>query len=113
MPQRIQLRRSKGWKKPEGAVVCVRPGILGNPYVHDDPAVAVAAYEAMLDGDFSHVPGLRLAKGRGVSVVGREEARKIREAIAAVRGKDLCCWCRLDAPCHVDVILRRANAHHG
>ena len=33
---------------------------------------------------------------------------------AAVRrdlaGKDLACWCPLDAPCHADVLLRWANA---
>lgn len=27
-----------------------------------------------------------------------------------LRGKDLACWCPLDAPCHADVLLRIANA---
>jgi hypothetical protein len=25
-------------------------------------------------------------------------------------GKDLACWCKPDAPCHADVLLRLANA---
>lgn len=31
-PQRIQLRRSSGWRKPEGAVVVSRPTKWGNPF---------------------------------------------------------------------------------
>jgi hypothetical protein len=32
IPQRIQLRRTKGWRKPEGAIVVSRPTRWGNPY---------------------------------------------------------------------------------
>ena len=32
MPERIQLRRTKGWRKPEGVVSCARPGPYGNPF---------------------------------------------------------------------------------
>lgn len=32
-PKRIQLRRTKGWRKPEGAVVVARPSRWGNPFV--------------------------------------------------------------------------------
>lgn len=32
MPKRIQLRRTKGWRKPAGAVVVSRPSKWGNPY---------------------------------------------------------------------------------
>ena len=31
-PRRIQLRRAKGWRKPEGAIVVARPTRWGNPY---------------------------------------------------------------------------------
>lgn len=34
-PQRIQLRRTKGWRKPEGAVVVARPSKWGNPFPVD------------------------------------------------------------------------------
>lgn len=30
--------------------------------------------------------------------------------VAALRGKDLACWCPLDQPCHADVLLELANA---
>jgi hypothetical protein len=32
MPQRIQLSREKGWRKPEGTVVVSRPSKWGNPF---------------------------------------------------------------------------------
>jgi uncharacterized protein DUF4326 len=28
---------------------------------------------------------------------------------AALRGRDLACWCPLDVPCHADVLLEVAN----
>lgn len=33
MPKRIQLRRTEGWRKPEGAIVVSRPSKWGNPFV--------------------------------------------------------------------------------
>jgi hypothetical protein len=32
MPKRIQRKRTKGWKIPEGAVYVGRPTIYGNPF---------------------------------------------------------------------------------
>jgi hypothetical protein len=29
--------------------------------------------------------------------------------IGDLRGRDLACWCRLDQPCHADVLLEMAN----
>lgn len=35
-PQRIQLSRRKGWRKPDGAIVVARPSKWGNPFVIGD-----------------------------------------------------------------------------
>ena len=32
------------------------------------------------------------------------------QAVFALRGKDLACWCPLISPCHADVLLEIANA---
>ena len=32
-----------------------------------------------------------------------------RKIIQELRGRDLCCWCPLDQPCHADVLLELAN----
>jgi hypothetical protein len=34
---------------------------------------------------------------------------QLRNPLAALRGKDLACWCPLDQPCHADVLLELAN----
>jgi hypothetical protein len=91
MPARIQLRRSKGWRKPAGAVVVARPSRWGNPFrvgVDGDRVACVAAYRWAL------------------------EQGELPFTIAAVRrelaGRDLACWCPLDQPCHADVLMEVA-----
>lgn len=114
VPQRIQLRRTKGWRKPEGAVVVARPGRWGNPFkvgAHvlrrtgradtgrslyigfdvETPAEAVDLYREWLLEDQSEKP---LA---------------LRPLVGGLRGRDLACWCPLDQPCHADVLLDLAN----
>jgi len=93
-PQRIQLRRVKGWRLPDGAVIVARPGRYGNPhkvqpYGENTAAEAVALYERDL-----------LAGQLAVTVA------DVRQALA---GKDLACWCPPGQPCHADVLLRIAN----
>lgn len=106
MPRRIQLSRAKGWRKPEGALNCARPGPLGNPFVHTDPAVAVQAFDDWLDGKSVTGRGLRYADD--TSDWRRSEMLRL---IWQAKGQDCCCWCKPSSPCHVDVILRRANGH--
>jgi hypothetical protein len=111
MPDRIQLYRAKGWRKPEGAVVVSRgPGKFGNPFTvqaaieagYPDPArMAVTAYRDWLNGDPWACPfGTDWAERRQI----------ILDALPTLRGHDLCCWCRLDQPCHADVLLEMVNA---
>lgn len=40
-PKRIQRKRTKGWRMPEGAVSVCRPSIWGNPFTVQD-AISVA-----------------------------------------------------------------------
>jgi len=97
MPKRIQRKRTKGWKMPEGAVYVGRPTIWGNPYrvskyvTHEK---AVNAYKALLRSEF------------GIESL-NTTLPKLKEALA---GKDLACWCPLDQPCHADILLEIANS---
>ena len=44
MTRRVQLRRTKGWRKPEGAKSVARPHKWGNPFVvGETPGVATNA----------------------------------------------------------------------
>lgn len=95
MPRRIQLRRSKGWRKPEGAVSVGRPTPWGNPYRVGD-----------------EVPGWGVIASRTEAVaLYRERITSPPEGhdYAELRGRDLACWCPLDGPCHADVLRERAN----
>ena len=113
MPKRIQRKRTKGWRMPEGAVNVTRPTIWGNPFLHDDPAQAVEAYERLTQGNspmFSMGPGkLQFAKNCHPNTLHHAFPDFVRENIHQLRGKDLACWCPLDKPCHADVLLRWAN----
>jgi hypothetical protein len=96
VPRRLRLSRKKGWRLPAGAVNVARPSRWGNPFRVGAPGVpdvptAVASYRRALEAGDPRIPA-------------REEIR------AALRGKDLACWCALDGPCHADVLLDVANS---
>lgn len=121
MPQRIQRQRTKGWKMPEGAVYVGRPTKWGNPWsiagyfdagYEGTPRVAAEAcvenFRAWMTQTRSTWSGdvpTGLLKALGLPMIYTEPAD-----ISALRGKDLACWCRLDQPCHADVLLEIANA---
>jgi hypothetical protein len=113
-PQRIRQRRTKGWRKPEGAIGVARPSRYGNPFaivgtadvwvVHDIRTGKVVAWRnseadarryavAMFAAD--------LAAGRLAVTV-----EDVREELAR---RDLMCFCPPGQPCHVDVLLRVAG----
>lgn len=130
MPKRIQLRRTKGWRKPEGAIVVARPSKWGNPFragsrlVEDTPREALQVVEdnAAKMGilHYGHV----LTAQESVAlfrVIAEREFRLFGEYNgeigwnpADLRGKDLACWCPITkggryVQCHADVLLCLAN----
>lgn len=126
-PVRLQRKRTKGWRMPEGAVYVGRPTIWGNPWY--------------LDGASEHAVSLRLGPGWKAESVARgngglafvvahhrlwlkggtalalpemvkwrmEVCRRLKE----LRGKDLVCWCSLDRACHADTLIDLANTPAG
>jgi hypothetical protein len=111
-PQRIQRRRAKGWRMPEGAVYVGRPGVFGNPFQHPDKALAVRLFRCWLTGSMRSLDLIddrfRCICGKQLLIYRRDHLR--RYGLPALRGKDLACWCRLGQPCHADVLLELANA---
>lgn len=117
MPRRIQRTRAKGWKMPPETVYVGRSGIFGNPFVVDeytpvgwpepfggihvrDRAHAVELLRQLIDRQEAE-ENFALLDGRGFPPVA-----VIRKQL---RGMDLACWCRLDEPCHADLLLEIAN----
>lgn len=126
--RRIQLRRCRGWCKPVEAVVVARPTKWGNPVV-----VGTQAELHGLDADgleYSYeitvTPQIAVAAFRDLmrtrlTVLDPADpddavyVQSWRNALAALRGHDLACWCPLrdehgkPVPCHADVLLELAN----
>jgi hypothetical protein len=118
-PKRIQLRRIKGWKKPENTTVVTRNTRWGNPYVIGKDGTreqCVGQFQAMLLGRLLPEGGTQAYLNNIVT---------IQRARSELRGKNLACFCRLCpahadgkplgvecsdcAGCHSDVLLRWAN----
>ena len=85
-PVRVQLRRTKGWRMPENTVKVSRPSPYGN-YAGSTRADYEADIASMSNADRAF----------------------FMDRVAELRGKNLACWCRLDQPCHADVLLELAN----
>ena len=94
MPTRVQLRRSKGWRKPEKAVVVARPSCWGNPH---------RAATATVDAHRAAVGAFRADLLTGALPYSTDDVRR------ALAGRDLACWCPPGLPCHADVLLEVAN----
>jgi hypothetical protein len=129
-PKRIQMHRTKGWRKPEGAVYVGRPTRWGNPYVvgtgeirAQGPLFGAGAgyydtdderwYDVLLPGQRGLTADLAVALYRqdlaNTFNDGHPDFDELREALGDLAGKDLACWCPLDQPCHADVLLALAN----
>ena len=91
-PYRVQLRRTKGWRMPENTVKVSRPSPFGN-------------YAGATRADYE----------RDLAEMSNADRAFFMDKVAELRGKNLACWCALDAPCHADVLLELANAEktHG
>jgi len=106
-PQRIQLSRAKGWRKPPNTVVVSRPSKWGNPYRLAAWNKPTAATRAVLVALFRR--DLRSTITDPWGSAHTLEFRTIAESLPELTGKNLACWCPLDQPCHADVLLELAN----
>lgn len=132
-PARIQRRRTRGWRKPEGAVYVGRGTKWGNPCTQ-------VRYPALDGSEWEREGRLHKTSGQHHAFVHPDKAvtwhlvkdATREQAVAMFRdwleqrpslaeavrtelvGRDLMCWCPLvDAdgkpvPCHADVLLALA-----
>ena len=83
---RIQRRRSRGWRMPPDAIYVGRPTRWGNPFAVSEHGAAEAC--RLFERYVLERPELAAA------------------ALRELAGRRLACWCPLDQPCHADVWLR-------
>ena len=89
-PQRIQRKRTKGWKMPPNTVYVGRPSKYGNPFTAlptDTPELWREKYKMW--------------------VLASVKAGRLN--LEELRNKNLACWCPLYRTCHVDILLELAN----
>ena len=122
MPQRIQRRRTRGWRMPEGAIYVGRPTMWGNPFYvgcHAQIGGPVGGKGPLSGMTWSYCIAAEPDYGFETLTTPEECVKWFRrlyergfqkKELAKLRGKDLACWCPLDAPCHADVLLGLANA---
>ncbi len=105
MPNRIQRKRTKGWRMPPNTVYVGRPSKWGNPF-----AVGKASAYAggRVNQNLRHAYPLYRA-------VAPENVALVEAARQELAGKNLACWCKVsvypeDGHCHADVLLEMANS---
>lgn len=85
-PVRVQLSRRKDWRMPANTVRVSRPSPYGN-------------YAGITREEYE----------RDIAEMSNADRAFFMDRVAELRGKNLACWCALDAPCHADVLLELAN----
>jgi hypothetical protein len=121
-PKRVQRKRTKGWRMPEGAVSVARPSWWGNPWVALPTAEAWSVFcrlpsglevwlerIGIVDRETAIAECVRLYRLGIEGWVEDEFEGDTAAALEPLRGRDLACWCPLDAVCHADVLLELAN----
>ena len=83
-----------------------RPGPWGNPF-----SIEAVMAETGLDKDAAQAEAVgRYGRWVRGEIEGPKPPPGIENIRAALGGKNLACWCREGSPCHVDTLLRLANA---
>jgi hypothetical protein len=113
-PVRLRLSRQKGFNLHAHslavnglpAVSVARPGKWGNPFkvgesypIYEDDLCQILVGET---GTLTPVEAVHAYRMDGPRLGCFDD-------IEELRGKNLACWCPLDAPCHADVLLELAN----
>jgi hypothetical protein len=114
VPQRIQLRRTKGWRMPPNTVKVDRSTKWGNPWRVVPGLLEAAEAVRRFRSDLTNPATLKRIQYRAIvrsDLFRGGEAAYLRMKLDMheLRGKNLACWCPPDQPCHADVLLEVAN----
>lgn len=131
-PIRIQRKRTKDWRMPENTVYVGRPTKWGNPFTLDgDMIFCDASHRRTILSPWVIFEEKLYDKEDGLKQIVKFYEQWINVILPswnyvnhhvvkyclfnsriieiALIGKNLACWCPLDQPCHVDVLLKLAN----
>lgn len=119
--KRTQRSRRGGYQQPPNTRYCGRGTIYGNPFTMKGRTAdtAVALYKMWLEEDIApeKLTLILLHQGVGLEYVDgtvrrlqRQRQRVLWDEGSLAEYEHLSCWCRLEDPCHVDVLLGRVKA---
>jgi len=108
-PQRIQRKRTKGWRMPPNTVYVGRPTEWGNPFtVGGNPSRFSTELPSVCETATDTVACYRYYVAQWMMITRGTWVR-------GLKGKNLACWCPVydingvRQPCHADVLLEIAN----
>lgn len=139
-PQRIQLRRTKGWRLPEGTQIVDRRTRWGNWYVVERQRQVVTwpdpdrlpniartgpwtvlqtrrkwptgtEYGGFTDKLDATAFAVELHRRALLAMMeGLDGPHSARFYLGPLYGRDLACWCKPGDPCHADTLIELANS---
>ncbi len=120
MPERVQLKRTKGWRKPDGVIVVSRPSKWGNPFTVGEDVPPSARHWLVDPCDPNRVALVKSLYSLSTIKINHEQAAEafgwwlieqphLMLSLHELEGHDLGCWCPLDQACHADVLLEFAD----
>lgn len=119
-PIRIQRQRIKGWKMPENTICITRGTDFGNPFKVGSWFMMGSGGDKMFAG-FLFVQASPGCQDKRFTLIENNQMavewfkRYIElypyraDLMAKIKGKNLACFCKLDEPCHADVLLEIVN----
>lgn len=126
MPKRVQMRRDRPWREDHPEAIRVDRGTRwGNPFkitrrphsnLHDVRAPGLDGLPSECAGSEEGARSVACQLFRSMiyaGLAGPAGADLRRKMDEELRGRDLACWCPLDADCHADVLLEMANEVKG
>jgi hypothetical protein len=123
MPERIQMRRTKGWRKRAGVIYVGRPSKWGNPFVIGGSLQRGDDLWPFIERGRSKTSNRFLASASDETVkildptiavelyadyLAQNSPLRIA-ALEELAGHDLGCWCPIGAPCHGDYLVDLVN----
>ncbi|MEV5451614.1 DUF4326 domain-containing protein [Streptomyces sp. NPDC052535] len=122
MPQRVQRKRTRGWRAPEGAAYVGRGTRYGNPWavIQTNTGTGWAVqwaghadqHRPLGLNDFVPANDQRDAHALAVELFEtwvHGLPQLLDRAQQELAGRDLMCWCAESLPCHADSLLQLAN----
>ena len=115
MPERIQRKRTKGWRMFPGTVYVGRPSKWGNPFKVGEVVPEELVRYLTFPGEANHFSGMTRIRITSPERVVETFAYWIIEqpelmlSLSELQGHNLACWCPLTTPCHGAILLELAN----